>query len=289
MVFLGGGDGTLATFINEIANQVALRRQHHPTPMPRFGILKLGTGNSVASVVNASDTRGEGIVDDVLRARAGEVPGYKTVDLLLIEGKRTPFAGLGVDGKVLNDYVWVKENLAQGPLKHLMTGPGGYLASVALRTVPYYLMHSTEVECEVVNGHAGLAYRMGEGGKPVGDPIRPGETLYRGPMMMVSAATVPFYGFEFRMFPYAGKRRGMMNLRLSRLKAPEVLANLGDIWRGTYAGEGVQDFLVRDATVRFAKPMPFQISGDAEGERDEVHFQVAHEAIELVDFTGAMH
>ncbi len=71
-VFLGGGDGTITCFVNEILNQVAQRRQYHPTPAPRFGVLKLGTGNSVASLVKASGTWGDGFVDDVLRARAGE-------------------------------------------------------------------------------------------------------------------------------------------------------------------------------------------------------------------------
>lgn len=288
-VFLGGGDGTFTCFINELANQVSLRSQHHPTPMPRIGVLKLGTGNSLATVVNASEVRGDGLVDDVLRARAGEVPGYKTIDLLLVDGKRAPFAGLGVDGQVLNDYLWVKKNLAQGPLARLMTGAGGYLASVALRTVPYYLTHAREVECEVVNGRGGVAYRMGPEGKPVGDPIAPGALIYRGPLVATSAGTVPYYGFELRMFPFAGKRRGMMHLRLSRLSPQEILANLGDLWRGAYTGEGLQDFMVRDATVRCARPMPFQIAGDAEGERDELQLQVCAESIELVDFTGALH
>jgi len=43
-VFLGGGDGTFTGFVNEILNQVDLRRRHHSaTQAPRFGVLKLGT------------------------------------------------------------------------------------------------------------------------------------------------------------------------------------------------------------------------------------------------------
>jgi diacylglycerol kinase family enzyme len=141
-VFLGGGDGTVACFVNDILSEVAKRRAWHPTPTPRFGVLKLGTGNSVAATVKASSTRGDGILDDVLRARSGEVPGTRPLDLLLIDGKRAPFAGLGVDGQLLNDYIWVKKNFAQGPLARLMSGPGGYFTSVALKTVPYYLANS---------------------------------------------------------------------------------------------------------------------------------------------------
>ncbi len=286
-VFLGGGDGTLTCFLNEIHTQVALRRRHHSTPMPRFGMLKLGTGNSVASLLKASPTRGDGIVDDVLRARSGEVPGYRSVDMLLVDGKRAPFAGLGLDGKLLNDYLWVKRTLAQGPLSALMTGAGGYFTSVAFKTVPYYLTHPTGVECLVKNG-AGVAYRMGPDGKPLGAPIGPGEVMFEGPLMMAAAGTVPFYGFELRMFPFAGKRKGMMHLRLGKIPAASILANLLPLWKGTWFPEGMTDFLVRDAHISFSRPMPLQVAGDGEGYRDELRLQVAPEPIELVDFTGAM-
>jgi hypothetical protein len=41
-------------------------------------------------------------------------------------------------------------------------------------------------------------------------------------------------------------------------------------------------------SIRFAKPMPFQVGGDAAGYRSEVRFQIAPESVELVDFTGAV-
>ena len=43
-VFLGGGDGTLTCFVNEILTQVALRRQHHPTPTPALRRAQAGHG-----------------------------------------------------------------------------------------------------------------------------------------------------------------------------------------------------------------------------------------------------
>lgn len=286
-VFLGGGDGTVTCFVNEILNQVALRRHHHPTPTPRFGVLKLGTGNSVAALVSASPLKGDGIVDDVLRARAGEVPGYRTVDMLLVDGKRAPFAGLGMDGKLLNDYLWVKKNLAQGPLSRLMTGAGGYFTSVAFKTVPYYLTHSAAVECEIVNGR-GTAYRMGPDGKPLGEPIQPGEVLYAGPLKMAAAGTVPYYGFELKMFPFAGKRRGMMNLRVATVPATAILANLPRMWKGNWFPDGIKDYLAQEVFIHFSREMPLQVAGDAEGYRQDLHLEVSRDPIELVDFTGAV-
>lgn len=284
-VFLGGGDGTVACFVNELASEVGRRRRYHPTPMPRFGVLKLGTGNSVAAHVNASPTRGDRILDDVLRARSGEVPGTKTLDLLLIDGKRAPFAGLGLDGQLLNDYISLKKTFADGPLARLMSGPGGYFTSVALKTVPHYLANSNSVDCEVVN-EGPVAWRMGPDGTPRETYAR-GATLYKGPLMMAAAGTVPFYGYELKMFPFAGKRRGMFDLRVGKIPTTQILANLPGLWSGTWFPEGLHDFLASDVTIRFSRPMPFQIAGDAEGYREELRVQIAPETIDVCDFAGA--
>jgi diacylglycerol kinase family enzyme len=284
-VFLGGGDGTVMCFVNELMNEVGRRRQHFPTRTPRFGVLKLGTGNSVAALVKASSTKADGIVDDVLRARTGEVPGTRTIDLLLLDGRRAPFAGLGVDGQLLNDYIWVKENLAQGPFARLLSGPGGYFTSVALKTVPYYLSHSNSVECEIVNQDR-VAWKMGPDGKPV-ETFGAGETLFRGPLMMAAAGTVPYYGYELKMFPFAGKRRGTFNLRVGTLPATHILANLPGLWKGTWFPEGLHDFLASDVSIQFSQPMPCQIAGDAAGYREALRIQVTNEPIELCDFSGA--
>lgn len=288
-VFLGGGDGTFSSFVNEIMNQVELRRQHHPgLAAPRFGVLKLGTGNSVATLMRSSSTSGDGILDDVLRARAGEVPGYRTLDMLMVEGKRAPFAGLGLDGKLLNDYIWVKRNLGKGMLTQLMNGGAGYFTSVAFKTVPYYLANSNKVECEVINGKTSAAYRIGPNGLPVGEPIAPGAVMFQGELMMAAAGTSPYYGFELKMFPFATKRRGMMNLRIGTIPTMKILANLKGLWGGTWFPEGLHDFHCSDVTINFGRPMPFQVSGDAEGYRDSVRMQMAPEAIEVVDFTSAI-
>jgi diacylglycerol kinase family enzyme len=274
-------------FVNEILNQLEVRRRHHAAQTaPRFGVLKLGTGNSVATLVKASPTRNDGILDDVLRARAGEVPGYRTLDMLMIEGKRAQFAGLGLDGKLLNDYIWVKERFAKGPLEPLMKGGAGYFTSVAFKTVPYYFTQSTFVECEIVNEGV-TAYKCGPDGLPVRSWEK-GETIFKGPLMMAAAATIPYYGYGLKMFPFAAKRRGMMDLRFGALSTAGILANLKGLWAGTWHPENMHDVLCSDVRIKFQKPMAFQVAGDAEGYRDEVRFSVAPDPIELVDFTGAV-
>lgn len=288
MVFTGGGDGTFMGFINEFLRQTESRGRFSGQRLPRFGVLKLGTGNALANYVNASSTRGDGILQDVVRAKAGDVTGYRGLDLVMVDGQRTPFAGLGVDGKLLNDYIWVKENLGKGFFKRMMTGSGGYFSAVAFKTVPHYLTHSTWVECEVTNTSTQAAYRLGPNGKPVGEPLAPGEVLFRGRLMMAGAATMPYYGYGFRMFPFAGQRRGMMHVRLGQVPTTAILANLPKLWEGRWFPEGIHDFHAKEVTIKFERPMPFQVGGDAAGYRETVKLSVAPETVELVDFQGTV-
>lgn len=289
IVFTGGGDGSFVGFLNEIYRELEARHGHQfRQRAPRFGVLKLGTGNGLATLVNASPLRGDGILDDVLRARAGELPGFRTLDLLTVDGKRTHFAGLGADGKLLNDYVWVKQTLGRGVLKGMLNGPGGYVASIALRTAPHFISTAAQMECEVYNGQSGPAYRLRPDGAVLSEHS-PGELLFRGQVAMCAAATNPYYGFGLKMFPFATRRRGMMHLRLaSDVTALDAIANLPRLWNGSWFRDGFRDFHVREFTVRFARPAPLQIGGDAEGYRDEVTMRVADEPIELVDFTEAV-
>lgn len=288
-VFTGGGDGTFMGFVNEVYRQLEGRSRQPGQRPPRFGVLKLGTGNAIAHFTHASDTRNDGMLHDVLRARANEVPGSRHMDLLSVDGQRAPFAGLGVDGKLLNDYIWVKQNLGKGLLKRAMTGGGGYFSAVTFKTVPHYLTNSTLVECEITNGQASEAYRLGPDGQPVGEPIAPGAQLFRGRLMLAAAATMPFYGYGMRMFPFADKRRGMMQLRLGQVSPASVLVNLPKLWAGRWFPEGILDFHAREVTIRYDRPVPFQVAGDAAGYRDQVTFGIAPEPVELVDFHDAVH
>jgi diacylglycerol kinase family enzyme len=289
LVFTGGGDGTFMGFVNEFIRQIEPRGRFAGRPLPRFGVLKLGTGNGLANFVNASNPSGDGILHDVVRALAGDVASVRRMDMVMVDGQRTPFAGLGVDGKLLNDYIWVKHNLAKGMLKRVMTGSGGYFSAVTFKTVPHYLTNSTMVECEITNGPGAEAYRLGTDGQPVGEPIAPGAQLFRGKLMMAAAATMPFYGYGLRMFPFADKRRGMMQLRLGQVSPASVLVNLPKLWAGSWFPDGILDFHASEVTIRYDRPVPFQVAGDAAGYRDQVTFGIAPDPVELVDFNDPVH
>lgn len=275
-VFAAGGDGTFVGWVNRIVREAA----HQERPVPRFGILALGTGNAVAGLVGTSS---RSFLGDLQRFVRGEAPASRRIDLLECEGRHTPFAGAGVDARVINDYNWLRTRLRDTPLRPLGVGPAGFGIAAALRSAPRHLLERPS-SCEIVN--AGTpAWRLGGDGQPVGDAIPAGGVLYEGPCMMAAASTVPFYGLGMRLFPFAGTAPGRMHLRVAtRIPVPTVLLNLPRIWSGAFRHAGLQDFHADRVLLRFDRPTPLQIGGDAEGLRDSVTMGVVAEPIEVVDF-----
>lgn len=287
VVFTGGGDGTFVGFANEIFNLLERRQAGSPFVQrpPRFGVLKLGTGNSLANLVNASPLRGDGILDDVLRARANEVPGVRRLELINAEGKRAPMLGLGLDAGILNHYVENKRKAGSGALGKLYAGGAGYFLTITGTSAPYYALNRKRPEMEIRT--RGVAYRMGPDGKPVGGPIDPGAILYRGEAVIAAAGTVPCYGFNFRVLPFAGTRRGFFHLRVANVALPSIVMNLPRLWQGKWFCEGIHDFLVEDVELKLDRKAPYQVGGDAEGYRDEVRWTMWDKSIELLDYTSA--
>lgn len=276
-VFTGGGDGTFVAWVNRIL-EASERRAARP---PRFGVLALGTGNAVAGMVGARPRRH---AHDLARYLRGEVHRVRRLDLLTCDGRRTPFAGVGIDAAVLNDYNWIRTRLAGTPLRRLGLGAAGYGLAVALRSAPRALLERRSSYCEIVNvGRP--AWRLDGSGERIGRPIGHGELLYAGPCMLAAASTVPYYGLGLRAFPFAEKAAGMMQVRVAtRIDVSTLVMNLPKIWSGGFAHEGLLDFHADRVALRFERPMPLQIGGDAEGWRDELTFGMAANPVEIVDF-----
>src|SRR5512134_3051384 len=168
-VFTGGGDGTFVGWVNRILES-AERRAARP---PRFGVLALGTGNAVAEAVGATPRRH---AQDLARFLRGDIGGVRRLDLLTCAGRRTPFAGVGIDAAVVNDYYWIRDRLSGTPLRKLGLGAPGYGLAVALRSAPRYLLERRPAYCEVVNvGRP--AWRLDARGERIGRPIAHGELL----------------------------------------------------------------------------------------------------------------
>ncbi len=276
-VLTGGGDGTFTVMVTEVVREARKRG----AALPRFGLLKLGTGNALAWVVGARDIKG-GEVDADIR-RLCEEAGSRPMRLIEVEGIITPFCGLGADAHVLADYNWVKQHLGATPFKRFSSGPPGYAIASMTRTLPSLLFQGM-TQCRAINA-GGEAYRVGPHGSVVGRPVYAGEVLYEGPMRLCALSTIPYYGYGFRMFPYAEDRRDRMQLRLSTIKPLEFLYHLKEIWRGEYENPNcLFDFLVEKVAFEFEPKAPFQVGGDARGERARLEVGLSPTPIELVDF-----
>lgn len=279
-VFTGGGDGTFVSWVNAILDHAADRR----VPAPRFGVLALGTGNAVAEVVGA---RRDAHLEHLTSYARGNARCYRRLDLLVCNGRRTPFAGIGIDAAVINDYNWLKGALADTALASLATGVPGYGLAIALRSAPRHMLERTAPYCEIVN-QGGPAYRLDARGRRIGRAIGHGELLYAGPLMLAAASTVPFYGFGLKAFPFADTSPGLLQLRLvTQVPVPALIWNLQRVWSGNFEHPGLLDFHADRISVRCDRPVPLQVGGDAEGAREEVTFGIAPVPVELVDFAAS--
>jgi diacylglycerol kinase family enzyme len=280
-ILTGGGDGTFTVVVTAVVKEAKRRG----SPIPRFGLLRLGTGNALAWVMGASKNKASssgsgGLAIDLKRLR--EEAGSRDLRLVEAEGILSPFAGFGIDAIMLRDYGKVKNLLSHGPLKRYAPGPMSYAIAATTKTIPSYLVRKTP-HCRVVNLGAD-AFRVGLKGSIVGSPIPKGAVIYEGPAKVACVATIPYYGFGFRMFPYAEDRSDRMQLRISNISAAAFVMNFPAIFRGEYEHlETTSDFLVEDVSITIDPSTSFQIGGDVRGERSEVRVSLA-EPVRIVDF-----
>lgn len=281
----GGGDGTLVTVASMIRNEVAsLRASGSKLALPELAVLKLGTGNAVADVLSAGDP-----VKDLRQlANLPDVPSTR-LDLLEVENVSAPFCGFGYDALVLNDYVRQKKWAQRAWLKPLFEGVRGYLLAAFTRSIPKTLWRQIRRKRTVarVLNESGKVYRVSYSHGLVPVDVKPGGVFYSGPVTMLSAGTIPYYGFRFTMFPFARILPGYAHLRVARAGVWEAARNLRRVWNGTFASPTVEDFLVEKVRIRFNEPMPFQVGGDAAGYRKEVVLGVHEEPFQVFDMGEA--
>src|SRR5882724_2970862 len=169
-VLTGGGDGTFTVMVSEVVREG--RKQNRP--LPRFGLLKLGTGNALAWVVGARDPSVGELAADFKRLT--QDAGSRTMRLIEVEGFIAPFCGFGTDADVLADYAKVKGSLQRTPLKRVAPGLLSYGLAAVTRSIPNALMKRMP-HCRIVN-QAGEAFRIGAKGAVVGQPIARGAVIY---------------------------------------------------------------------------------------------------------------
>lgn len=276
-VLTGGGDGTFTVMVTEVVHE-ARRRDR---PLPRFGLLKLGTGNALAWVVGASKAKGRGLAADIQRLRTEA--GSRSIRLLEVEGFVAPFCGFGADAVMLRDYTNFKKAVAKTPFGSKVPGELIYAGAAISKTIPSYVFRSRP-HCRIVNRGA-PAVRIGIQGRHVGPEIPAGEVLYEGPAQIAGFSTIPYFGYGFRAFPYADERDDRLHVRVSTISALGLVRNFGGVWRGDYENPDVFfDYLVEHVSVDLDPPTPFQIGGDPQGDRSQFEVQLSPTPIRLVDF-----
>jgi len=278
LVLSGGGDGAAMMLLN-------LLRKVGMTPFPPLGVLRLGTGNAWSRALGAGPVRE---MEEFLPDLIWPLP-TRRFHLLEVEGRLCHFAGVGWDGLILNDYRRNLEELSSLPvagplLRRRMQGFPGYLASLARYSVPR----------EIFQSHARPRCTLHPAGEEVfqldaeGRPHRvDAETLYDGVVSICGASTVPEFGFGLRAFPYATTMPGLLNVRIYANGIFKALSEVRELWRGKKPTDGMFDFFSRRLRFRFNRPMPFQIGGDAEGERQEFVAELSEHSVDAVDWTAA--
>lgn len=269
-IFAAGGDGTIAQLLNDLRAAVP-----NAAEQPRVGLLRMGTGNALASFVGT-----DRVEADLARLARGTRTEAVGVQLLECEGTLTPFTGCGADAGVLNDYIELKQRVSGTALERAMTGVRGYLLSGVLKTAPQLLAASQKRRVFVIN-EAPVAYAVNSRGDIL-QTFRRGDVLYSGPAMMVAAGAIPYYGYEMKMFPAAGRLPGLFQVRVAQMNPMMVVARLGKLWKGTMDREhGVHDFLTSRVRMEFDGEVPFHLSGDAAGYRREVSLKTSSRRFEF--------
>jgi diacylglycerol kinase family enzyme len=275
-VLTGGGDGTFVHMVTLIVRE-ATRRGRKP---PRFGLLKLGTGNALAWVLGSqAHPKQRGVVADLGRLRTEG--GSRALRLLEVEGTLTPFAGLGVDAICLEHYDTTRDWLSRTALtRPLATGKAAYLLATLTRSMPEFLL-KPHPRVRIVNEGAPVIV-MGRADKPIAE-YGSGAVIYDGPSRLVAMSTIPYWGFGARIFPFADERDDRFSLRVCDVTSVQVAAHIRSIWRGTYRADSVHDFLCERISIHYEDPMPLQIGGDVVGRRTVVSARLA-EPVEVVDY-----
>lgn len=273
-VFCGGGDGTIVYAINAI-NQLGANLAPHL--LPKIGVLRLGTGNALAKVLMAHNP-----LDDIKHVLAGKA--LKPLLLSMVQDSNNnlaPFAGMGYDGEIMNDFYSLKNVFFNTPLRKLFSSVIGFSIAGIFKTLPRQF---TKKPNKIIIRSNHECYKIVKTNK--GDEeffIGKNEILYEGFAPFMCIGTIPYVGYSFKMFPFASKRPGFMHLRVCDVTLKTCLANLYPaIWDGYFRHKDLHDFLVKDVSIESQTPLAYQFAGDAMGHEKNLYFQTSQNPASMV-------
>ena len=278
VVLTGGGDGTFVQMVTAITKE-ARRRNQEP---PRFGLLKLGTGNSLAWALGAG-TSHKGVIADLKRLRHDSA--HRDFRLIEVQDLLTPFAGAGFDALGLKHFHEVRSIVRHLPwVGKRASGAVSYAISIPTLTIPELALRP-RMEVRIVN--RGAAERLDRDGRPCGPAIEKGEVIFEGACIAALVSTIPYWGFGARVFPFAEDRPAdRFCLRVVATNPLQIAAHMLSAWKGTYRHENLIDVYAEDVELQFGKPTAIEIGGDPAGMTDSMHARLHPEPIKLIDYAA---
>lgn len=273
-LFCGGGDGTVVSTINLLKTY---QKNHVLAQTLPIGVLALGTGNAIARFLHA-----EAPADDIDFILSGKP--IKPVMVSMIEcdnGQLTPFAGIGYDGELMNDFESVKDIFFDSPFRKLFSSVFGFTVAGVLKTLPRQMGKNQPV---IKVASSKPCYRIEQvNGVDQEVLIEEGQELYHGKAPLICVGTTPMVGYGLTLFPFATKRPGFMHLRVSAVPLSVCLSNFyPSIWHGSFRHPKLFDFLVKDVVIESSESLPYQLGGDAMGYKKHLHFKVSSEPTKMV-------
>lgn len=254
VVMCGGGDGTFATCVTKFYNKCK-------DNLPAFGILRLGTGNALADVLGVCRS----YKTSLELAKRGMV---SNLSMLKIKDKIAPFAGIGLDAMILEDYETVKGELNEDPVFKIIEsqrGPMDYGLAISLLSFWKVLMGHTKSNVTITNVSDSEAYQIDEHGFVVGNRKGKGETIYHGTAGMIAGSTVPYYGMGFKMFPQVNPSAEGFQLRVINLKIHELITSFPFFIMGDIFHKHITDYHCKSVSIKMERNVPFQLGGDSMG------------------------
>jgi diacylglycerol kinase family enzyme len=271
-VLTGGGDGTFVRCLSDLQAAAKQRGQKH---LPALGVLRLGTGNCVADTFGVPS---DATIDDVLGFT--RTANERALELLSVCDQLTPFAGVGLDAQILEDHAAVGRGLDRLGLGFVRSGWVRYCLAVFTRSVPRFLL-SPKVVVTAVNAGS-PALKLDGAGRPLGKPIPAGEVLYRGPVSIAAASTIPYFGLGLRMFPFAGMHGRRFQLRVSNCETAEILSQVPALFKGTLRSPRIHDFMADRVTLYMDRESHVQIGGDIAGRHRMITLALAPRPVRIV-------
>lgn len=273
VIFAAGGDGTLAYLFNSLWRKVQ-EGVLEAEDVPPIGVLRMGTGNALATYVGARD-----ITRDLRALRGGASLLIQPVEMIDTGTRYEPFTGLGWDARVLNDYDEFKDSVRGTALENYTTGLLGYLSSIFMRTIPK-VFREPPSRIRVTN--RGPDAHQVDGNGEVIETFGEGEVVFEGEIRACAASTVPYWGYNIRMFPHTDVKQDYFQLRCFYGGVWDLVGHLPSFWRGHIRESAVTDLLISDVSIEvLGDAAAYQVCGEPAGEREKVRWKLADRIAEL--------